>query len=154
MRRLKKVLILCTLPIMLIMGGCSLKNLSYDKDKVTALELESLYEYKDSYVGDNSAVINILSMLPFSDKGMTFELQTKKEPYGIIVNYNFDENIDEKTLEKNAVVIFTLIKNVENITFKFKNMNNDTYKFTRDEILQKYSMELEDLESIVEELQK
>ena len=42
---------------------------------------DSLLNYKNSYIGDNSAVGNILSLLPVNLQDYTFSLQTASEPY-------------------------------------------------------------------------
>ncbi|WP_299742659.1 DUF4825 domain-containing protein [uncultured Rossellomorea sp.] len=52
-------------------------------------EEKGLFQYKASYVGDNGAVGQITRRLPNPDgehiSGL--EVQTKKEPYGITLNY-------------------------------------------------------------------
>ena len=65
----------------------------------TQVEFEKLMKYRDSYVGDNSAVINIVTGLPGNRYNPSFNLQTQKEPYEIAINYTVnDEEVDESYL--------------------------------------------------------
>ncbi|MBT9831543.1 DUF4825 domain-containing protein [Clostridium baratii] len=113
--------------------------------------MEELKKYKDSYVGDNSAVINILSNLPLNTYVSELSLKTDRKPYEITVNYkenpalglddynNFwkDKNPNE-VLEKNAALMFSLIKNTDVIEFNVENIGEKNYKYTRDELKEKY----------------
>lgn len=104
------------------------------------VSLERLWENRTEYVGNNAAVGNILFELPFPENihYKNFELKTKEPPYEIIIHFEGEEevlkmesddeeqtetimmnvrNIDSAKLEKNARVLFSLIGNVEKITF-------------------------------------
>ena len=108
-------------------------------------ELEELLTYKNSYVGDNSAVVNIINRLPAHEYLDGFELQTSQEPYGIVIHYkNFEQKpiklddnsssnapIDE-VLKGNAMILFSLIKNAEIITFNVDGY--ETILFDRDKL--------------------
>ncbi|WP_228275784.1 DUF4825 domain-containing protein [Gracilibacillus oryzae] len=83
-----------------------------------------MFQYKNSYVGDNSAVGNIVNELAHSKELNQISLQTKTEPYGITLEYN---DIDAEQVEEemkhmvisNATFLFALIKNADWITFQF-----------------------------------
>lgn len=104
--------------ILLLLGGCNSKP---------APEKDDLFRFKDSYVGDNGAVGNIINGLrsPDGEKSNGLELKTTEEPYGIIVNYKTDETVAsaEKNYKEivlyNATFIFALIKNSDWIQFNF-----------------------------------
>ncbi|MGG7159874.1 DUF4825 domain-containing protein [Clostridium baratii] len=118
---------------------------------ISDINMEELKKYKDSYVGDNSAVINILANLPLNTYVSELSLKTDRKPYEITVNYkespalglddynNFwkDKNPNE-VLEKNAALMFSLIKNADVIEFNVENIGEKNYKYTRDELKEKY----------------
>lgn len=107
---------------------------------------EQLFESRTAYVGDNSAVANIIGLLDFpSDVAYDhIELQTNSEPYGIEVYFSvtsevksaYDtsepENID--VFRKNACIAFSLIENADEITFCLDDGTEDTVglHFTRE----------------------
>lgn len=120
-------------------------------NNISDINMEELKKYKDSYVGDNSAVINILANLPLNTYVSELSLKTDRKPYEITVNYkenpalglddynNFwkDKNPNE-VLEKNAALMFSLIKNTDVIEFNVENIGEKNYKYTRDELKEKY----------------
>ncbi|WP_254176572.1 DUF4825 domain-containing protein [Clostridium baratii] len=116
-------------------------------NNISDINMEELKKYKDSYVGDNSAVMNILANLPLNTYVSELSLKTDE----ITVNYkenpalglddynNFwkDKNPNE-VLEKNAALMFSLIKNTDVIEFNVDNIGEKNYKYTRDELKEKY----------------
>lgn len=87
---------------------------------------KNLWNARTQYVGDNSAVGTILTELDFSDKINYggFELSTKESPYGITIYYDINKTQnnnadvkDEFSFQKNSIIIFSLIENVEDIAF-------------------------------------
>ena len=111
----------------------------------TQVEFEKLMKYRDSYVGDNSAVINIVTGLPGNRYNPSFNLQTQKEPYEIAINYTVNP---EEVLENNAIILFSLISNVDLIEFDIDgidSLSNHSYKYSREELESKYNLELADL---------
>lgn len=90
-------------------------------------ESEKLYENRTPYLGDNAAVGAIISELGFP-KDLNydgFELFTAKPPYGITIHFNADTNalpsnggvLNETAFQTNAITMFSLIENVQQITF-------------------------------------
>lgn len=96
---------------------------------------KTLEDYRDVYVGDNSAVGNIINRLYSSSYYDHFELQTKEKPYAITIIYKNNEYGDMyKHLEKDASVLCSLVKNVDIINFEI----DKTYTFNRNDINQIY----------------
>ena len=102
----------------------------------------ALYENKTSYVGNNSKVSAIANNLavPTQLSWGGIELQTEKEPYGLTINYliteedlkKIDLNSAQDTFKKNAITMFSLIGNVENITINLKQGEKvTTYNYSR-----------------------
>ena len=121
MKQMLKFLSLSLL-VILIVSGCNTNN-----------EKEDIFKFKDSYVGDNSAVGNILNQLPGAEHFKGFELETKEKPYGIILNYDGSESEQsyKKTAIFNATFLFTLVQNAEWVTFNF---DNQAYKITKENL--------------------
>jgi hypothetical protein len=66
-----------SLLLLLFLNGCiPSNNVSGD-----------IFQFKDSYVGDNSAVGSIIRQLPNGEHSEGFELKTKEEPFGIVLKY-------------------------------------------------------------------
>ena len=86
------------------------------------LNVQQLFEYRTAYVGDNSAVGNIVSLLEFPTnvKYNHFELQTSAEPYGVVVSlhvtpevkaaYITQEPSNINIFRDNACILFALIE--------------------------------------------
>lgn len=112
----------------------------------------ALYEYRTKYIGDNSAVGNIIYNLTFPED-MTykqFALQTDSEPYEVTVTFSMSENdkeaYDAEAIErqqerdlcrKNACIMFSLIENAGNVNFRLVDETDETRRpltlvYTRD----------------------
>ncbi len=102
---------------------------------VLGFDIERAWNNRTKYIGDNSAVINIVSAFDF-DEGVVYDgvsLQTAEQPYGLTVNLKATEDIvgtydvggalvgitnyDLSDTEKKADVMFSLIENVDGISF-------------------------------------
>ncbi|MGF9967088.1 DUF4825 domain-containing protein [Bacillus rhizoplanae] len=127
------------LSLMILLSGCSLNADS----KI------DLFQYKNSYVGDNSAVGNIVKQLAHNKELNQISLETKKEPYGIILEY---KDIDVKKVDKemketvisNSTFLFALIKNVDWITFKFPDQE---FSVTKEKLQDWYNNKLDGFEN-------
>ena len=110
--------------------GCN--SQSNDKD---------LFDYQGSYVGDSSAVGNILNRLPVIGYTKDFELQTNEEPYGIILNYDGSESeLEQKeSLIYTATYLFTMIRNVDWIKYNF---DGQEYQVNKKELENWYGQDL------------
>ncbi|MGD7043088.1 DUF4825 domain-containing protein [Jeotgalibacillus proteolyticus] len=142
MRQKNSFLLISSL-IMLFLSGCNSSDNNADVD---------LFQYKGSYVGDNSAVINSVNHLQGAKHFSGVELKTKDEPYGITVNYNwFDSGLDDKeTAINNASYLFTLIQNVDWIKFDFEMVEEVyEYKITRENLQELYGIEFSEIDNEV-----
>ena len=75
-----------SLLVLLLLSGCNSNDRNNNND---------IFQFKDSFVGDNSAVGNIVNQLPGAEQLNGFELKTNEEPYGIILNYDWTESEQE-----------------------------------------------------------
>ena len=135
--------------VLIVLSGCS-QNADSKAD---------IFQYKNSYVGDNSAVGNIVSQLAYSNELKQISLHTKEQPYGITLEYNditaknADKEIKE-TVIANATYLFALIQNVDWVTFKFP---ANEFTVTKTEIQHWYNNKLdgfeneEDLKKLIKE---
>ncbi|MGL5477616.1 MAG: DUF4825 domain-containing protein, partial [Clostridium sp.] len=96
---------------------------------------------KDSYIGDNSAVSNIVYNLPGSSYNTKIELQTTNEPYELNLSYKKFKYLEvdlgegekvklgfDEVLRKDAYIIFSLVNNVSIINFNIDGKDKITYK--------------------------
>ncbi|ANU15272.1 hypothetical protein B481_0626 [Planococcus halocryophilus Or1] len=139
MNRLNRALVL--LVVLTLLSGC---NSNVDNSS------GDLFNYKDSYLGDNSAVVNTVIYLKGADYFRGIELQTKEQPYGIIVDYDWSESVIDlqETVINNASYLFTLIQNVDWIMLKFETVDGvEEFKLTREELEGWYEVNLSKIES-------
>lgn len=120
---------------------------------------EDIFQYKDSFVGDNSAVGNIINQLRSGENLEGIELRTKAKPYGIILNYDWlaSEQDYKETAIFNATYLFVLVQNADWITFHF---GDQEYEITRKNLQEWYGKEIseinneDDLRELTEEYLK
>ncbi|MDD2586126.1 MAG: M56 family metallopeptidase [Syntrophomonadaceae bacterium] len=104
---------------------------------------EKFLEYKTDYVGDASKVGNIISLLDYPEKVNydSFELFTDSIPYAVTVNLKTDTKtrdyytgaLHQALFKKNAIIMFSLIGNVDYINFKLTDGKHDyLIQYTRD----------------------
>lgn len=134
MKRMFKLVSFFMLAI-LILSGCNTKN-----------EEEDVFKFRDSYIGDNSAVGSIVNQLQEAEHFKVFELETKEQPYGIILNYDWSapEQDYKKAAIYNATFLFTLVRNADWTTFNF---DNQEYKLTREDLQGWYGEDLSNLKN-------
>ena len=127
---MKKISAYFILLILLIsITSCSLsKNTNKD-----------IFHYKNSYVGNNSAVGSIIKQLPNHNDFIKMSLQTKKKPYGITIDYKNLPANTKNIVINNATYLFALIKNVEWIVFDFADQK---YTVTRQQLDEWYGKDL------------
>ncbi|PIC83558.1 DUF4825 domain-containing protein [Sporosarcina sp. P1] len=107
---------------------------------------EDVFQYKGSFIGDNSAVIHIIEQLRYAEQFEEVSLETKTEPYGMTIQYeNMDAAMGERDYKETAVYnasyLFTLIDNAEWVDFDF---GNYTYEINKSELQDWYGKELND----------
>ena len=114
---------------------------------------EALLGYKTPYIGNNSKVGGIISNMPLAQYFTGMELQTKKEPYGLTVNYDltkagsaiFDNSNDraltdsrgwdpnahlKSQLYQNSAMLLSLIDNASIITIKISGISENGVPYT------------------------
>jgi len=115
------------------------RNNSRALDSFTA----NLLQYRTEYIGDNSKVGGIINTLEYPDKITydSFALHTESPPLAVTVNLDTDAQtrnfytgaLHEGPFRKNAILMFSLIHNVEYITFVLDDGTNPyAMQFTRD----------------------
>jgi beta-lactamase regulating signal transducer with metallopeptidase domain len=94
-----------------------------------------IYAYRTQYIGDNSKVSNICSLLPMPQtlKGNGIELQTDEPPYQLTMYYSTDPE-NEESLKNDltyfyysSVILFSLVENLDTITLS---INGEEYAST------------------------
>lgn len=97
--------------------------------------IDNIIKNKNKYVGNNSNTGNLINKLPLSEYGYVFEINSSKLELTIdyhITDWYIKENSYlEKSLLYNTVSIFSLIDNVDKITFNF---SGNSYKANRKQI--------------------
>lgn len=125
-----------------------------NKKEYSDEEIQRLLKWKTDYVGDNSAVGNILTELGAPDGmvGNGFEIQSDTEPYGIKIYYTIEDfdktqpydgvghgfnnseievNSDvEFHFRKSFMVLFSLIKNLGYVEYHISYQNDEKMAFT------------------------
>ncbi len=112
--KIKTSIILICACIIFLLSGC--QN-HHKEDKI-----DKLMRYEGKYVGDASAVGNILALLEL--KYNSYQLNTNFKPYGIQIfcaAQNDKESVEskKKSYLYNSAVIFSLIKNVDEIKISY-----------------------------------
>lgn len=128
---MKKITMLLLVIAMFIMLGC--------QKEVSSQPFERLLGFKNSYVGNNTAVGGIINELPGAKSIEKFSLQTSEEPYGITVFYNkesdyWEEDKCKNMMMYNAAALFALVDNVDNVTFILNGDESDESHFLREEM--------------------
>lgn len=97
--------------------------------------VDNIVKYKNSYVGDNSNMGNLISALPLSEYGYVFEIDSAKRALTIdyhITSWLIEENdYLKKSLVYDAVSLFLLIENLSEIKFNF---SGSSYEISRAKI--------------------
>ncbi|MDO5768139.1 MAG: DUF4825 domain-containing protein [Psychrobacter sp.] len=128
--------------------GCQPKGIdnteSLDKtatDQSTKATHQDTFEYKGAYVGDNSAVGNILTRLPVSSSSKDFELSTVTEPYGVTVNYDGSEPPQQRSriIVYTATYLMSLLRNADWVTLNF---GDQTVRLTKAQLQEWYGRDL------------
>lgn len=101
--------------------------------------IDNIIKYKNKYIGNNSNIGNLINNLPLSEYGYVFEIDSAN--FGLTIDYHItdwyvnENHYLEKSLLYNSVSIFTLIDNVDELTFNF---SGKSYKINRKKIEELY----------------
>ncbi|QUI24438.1 DUF4825 domain-containing protein [Vallitalea pronyensis] len=130
------------------------------------MDLEKLATYKKSYVGDNSAVGNILDRLLGNKYRQTFSLTEDSitSHYGLSDSTKEEEKTElEDALEgyvedhgnqlffNNALALFILVQNVDVVTFEIDTQTPVTFTVNRDDMHN--LLEVDDLQHYAEDIE-
>ncbi|MEI5906788.1 DUF4825 domain-containing protein [Bacillus spongiae] len=106
-----------------------------------------LFDYKESYIGDNSAVGAIIAKLPAGKSLYNYSLETDEKPFGLAIQYK-DSSLNEvdmnETIMYNATFLYALIQNVDRIQFDFQHR---VYVVYREDLQKWYSKDLREFET-------
>ena len=101
--------------------------------------VDNIIKFKSKYIGDNSNDSHLIDCLPLSEYGYEIEINSKNlslTVYYNITDWYINENqYLEKCLIYNTVSIFSLIENVQDITYNF---SGNSYKVSRNQIEELY----------------
>lgn len=128
------------LSIIAVVAVCIGLALNPKSEETSSGYAESLWAHRTSYIGDNSAVGNIIGALNFPEGTAydSFELNTSERPYALTVHLKTDTEtrnyysgaIYETPFQVNACILFSLIENADYVTFTLD-----------DGVLEPYSMQ-------------
>ncbi|PKM51725.1 MAG: hypothetical protein CVV02_05540 [Firmicutes bacterium HGW-Firmicutes-7] len=155
--------VLISAVVIIVMGIGLISNPKYVAKEQTMTE--KFLEFKTEYVGDNSKVGGIISLLefPLGFEFDSFELMTNNQPYGIIVNMKNNGKVstqytNESLQEKytlNALILFSLIGNVEHIEFRFEDREKSyEIQYTREWANQQKGKDIRSFAENAEEFNK
>lgn len=146
-----------------VLGGLLLTNGLTGEDAqpepfAAVYDVETLLSHRTPYVGNSSRVSNLLMALPLAEYRESLSLQTNETPYGVTVNYDFaSTSLSGReiadTLRNNAAVMFTLIDNVDIITFRTAGINPSSYRYERNELEQDFGKDLREFAANSDTLQ-
>jgi len=146
-------LLLAVFAFILLTNGKNNDNNEKTKSVVINYDtLNSLLEHRNRYIGNASNVGNLLNKLPYGRNKEGIELHTGSKPYGITINYRLDDidasNEDTDTLKNvkptlldNALILFSLIENVDIVKFNIL-PSNTVVQFERAQLQQYFDREL------------
>ncbi len=131
-------------------------------------DVDALINNKTPYVGNNSKVIALIDAMPLPEGIVrdTVELQTTTAPYGVTIHYVFKNDVtdvemkrdalyDNATFYHNAIVLFSLIDNVDTITNNITDPTGDnTFTYTRDMAEERMGGDVRDYANSSTELMK
>ena len=158
----KRLAILSVFMVSLGMVGCDKSTEQKAVSPESKVNLTTVLKYKDSYVGDNSAIVNIVNNLPANIYNVGIELQTTSKPYEITIRYKGFDDIDIRfedgslisssfpyVMKNNALIILSLVKNVDIVNFDVDDGTVITYE--RNDLVNTYK---DDFGNNLEEITK
>ena len=101
--------------------------------------IDNILKYQSKYVGDNSNAGNLISNLPLSEYGYVFEINSNN--LGLTIDYHItdwyinDEMYVERALVYNSVSLFSLIDNLQYVTYNF---TGNSYTIKREKVQEIY----------------
>jgi len=153
--------LLCLIAVIL------LTNSQKDQVKSNVINNDTLskfLEHRNKYIGNASNAGNLLNKLPYGRVKEGIELDTAGKPYKITINYRVDDieatNEDNDTLknviptlQNNALIIFSLIENVDIVKFNILPAGFSV-QYERNQLQQFFEKPLWDYSGSKEEFEK
>lgn len=119
-------------------------RINFKTEETHTYAIEHYIEYNHLYMGNASNLSQLFHRLPLSEKGLTLEIFP--ESYSVKINYAVLEEKHLPTLEKqikyNSIVAFSLIDNLEHITYNF---DSQFYSLSRQTVKKWFDLPLRDL---------
>lgn len=136
MKNIGLALIFVVIAAVLAVAGITvLKSLNAPHAEITPVvqskpDLQSFYDARVKYVGNNSEVSNLLTALKINRFGVyTIALETEEAPYGLIINFS-DIHINAELLDyrekgqvDEAYYILALVENLDYVEVRFEAYN-------------------------------
>lgn len=96
---------------------------------------KDLEQYRTEYIGDASNTSAIAQRLPYPGEYSysSIELQTRTEPYELIIYLNGNGKVQEKNFKQCADIAFDLIENMGIISFYSTDSETVLFSFTRED---------------------
>lgn len=115
-------------------------------------ETSDLFQYKNTYVGDAGSVSKLARQLqnPSGQALIGIELQTNQVPYGILLNYETNDEIetnaryDNEILLTNATILLALVHNANYVTFQ---LPTQPITITREKLEETYQQSLDSFQT-------
>lgn len=108
----------------------NVENVEIRIEETNSVDLE---QYRTDYIGDAPKVSNIAQLLPYPKdyRYSSIELQTRTEPYELIVYLNGKDKVQQEDFESCATTAFNLIGNMGIISFREAESEETIASFTR-----------------------
>lgn len=108
----------------------NVENVEIRIEETNSVDLE---QYRTDYIGDAPKVSNIAQLLPYPKdyRYSSIELQTRTEPYELIVYLNGKDKAQQEDFESCATTAFNLIGNMGIISFREAESEEIIASFTR-----------------------
>jgi bla regulator protein BlaR1 len=139
-----------------------------NENEYSGFDMDALIDNRTPYIGTNSKVVALIDAMPLSTgvARTSVELQTANQPYGITIHFELNEKsrvinargaISENAFYPNAVMLFSLIDNVDFIYCIFTDdANNEalyTLNFSRGMVEERLGVDVRDYASNSSSLQ-
>ena len=117
-------------------------------------EQQGVFAYKNTYIGDASAVRAVVEQVDGAAHFIQMELYTDLEPYGLQLYY---EELTEAQMLANGTYLFSLIQNVDWVHYT---VGEQAYELSREQINDTYGIDVRNihdeaaLRKLIEQLQK
>lgn len=121
----KSTVIIITTVLIIIFAICVFGIVYFVNQSNEPTLIETLYSYKDTYIGDASKTRTIVDMTNVSPYPVhSIALQTDDEPMRLSINIKVDDrsnhrHINYESLNKTSALIFALIPNAHEISYLF-----------------------------------